>query len=189
MKNAIRKILLVGTAFALGATARGGEAAAGTSAEPSDLPPAHSFAALVKNSPFKSNAKNRLLGNVPAATRRLRFVGMLTIAGKTAFGLHDDAAQRGFWLDIREENDAGIFVEGFDAESKTLVVRIGAERVTLPLATPEEKPTPIQGAAYIPAPAPTTQPKAAVTRTQPATRVAPARPAPQQRPQRGNRSR
>lgn len=189
MKSSVRKMLFSGTVFALCATAHANETAAGTTAEASAILPAYSFAALVKNSPFKAKAKNRPVGNIPAAARHLRFVGMFTIDGKTAFGLYDNAVQRSFWLNIREENDAGIFVERFDAERKTLAIRIGAERVSLPLATPEEKPLPIRGSAYIPAQHPTTPPKTAVTRMQPATRIAPTQPAAQQRPQRDNRPR
>ncbi len=178
MKNAAREILFVGAAFALAAAARAEETAAGTPAEDAALP-AHSFAALVRNSPFKATAKNKVGGNAPAASRRLRFVGMLTVAGRTAFGLYDDAAQRGFWLGVRETTAAGIFVEGFDAERRTLAVRVGAERLTIPLATPEEKPLAIQGATYVPAPRPVA----------PATKIAPAQPADRNQPQtrRGNR--
>ncbi|MGN0835214.1 MAG: hypothetical protein ACI4QA_05240 [Candidatus Spyradosoma sp.] len=178
MRTAARKLFCVaGAAFALGAAARADEAAAGTPAGAE--PPAHSFAALVKNSPFKATAKNRVGGNAPAASRRLRFVGMLTVEGQTAFGLYDDAAQRSFWLGARETNDAGIFVEGFDAERRTLAVRVGAERLTIPLAKPEEKPLAIQGATYAPAQRATTQTNAAAgPRTmQSAARVAPAQPA------------
>lgn len=187
MKNAAREILFVGAAFALAATARAEETAAGTPAEDATLP-AHSFAALVRNSPFKATAKNKAGGNAPAASRRLRFVGMLTVAGRTAFGLYDDAAQRGFWLGVRETNDAGIFVEGFDAERRTLAVRVGAERLTIPLATPEEKPLAIQGATYVPAPRSTTQTNATQP-VAPATKIAPAQPANRNQPQtqRGNR--
>lgn len=187
MKNAAREILFVGAAFALAAAARAEETAAGTPAEDAALP-AHSFAALVRNSPFKATAKNKAGGNAPAASRRLRFVGMLTVAGRTAFGLYDDAAQRGFWLGVRETNDAGIFVEGFDAERRTLAVRVGAERLTIPLATPEEKPLAIQGATYVPAPRPTTQTNATQP-VAPATKIAPTQPADRNQPQtrRGNR--
>lgn len=187
MKNAAREILFVGAAFALAAAARAEETAARTPAENAALP-AHSFAALVRNSPFKATAKNKVGGNAPAASRRLRFVGMLTVAGRTAFGLYDDATQRGFWLGVRETNDTGIFVEGFNAERRTLAVRVGAERLTIPLATPEEKPLAIQGATYVPAPRPTTQTNAPRP-VAPATKIAPAQPADRNQPQtrRGNR--
>ncbi len=192
MKNAALKILFVGAACALASATRAEDAAAETRAETAAVP-AHSFAALVKNSPFKATAKNKVGGgNAPAASRRLRFVGMLTVAGQTAFGLYDDAAQRSFWLGAREANDAGIFVEGFDAGRRTLAVRVGAERLLIPLATPEEKPLAIQGATYVPAPRRTTQTNA-TQRAQPvapATRTAPAQPENRnqaQTKQRGNR--
>lgn len=151
MKSALRKILFGLASFGAGtfAFAAGTDNSAGESGVSEADVPAYSFAALVKRPPFKTVAKSRAPAKGTVSQQaQLRFLGMITIAGKTEFGLYDSAAQRSFWLGLRESNGSGIFVESFDEPRKTLAVRVNAERRTLTLATPEEKPLAISGATY-----------------------------------------
>ena len=120
-------------------------------------PKPFSFAALVKNSPFKSVLKNASVrGNVAGGNaQQVQFLGILTIGGETEYGIYDSVAQRSYWLKIRERAASGICVESYDAAQKSVAVQTGSgARLVLSLATPEEKPLAVNPAtAYRAAPA------------------------------------
>lgn len=119
---------------------------AATPAAPEAEPAPTSFAALVKNSPFKSIAKLNARGGLRAAQNtQLRFQGMLTIAGETEFGIYDSVAQKSYWLKLRKRGNTGIVVESFNAELKSVTVQTGSGKQVLALVTPDEKPLAISG--------------------------------------------
>lgn len=101
-------------------------------------PPAHSFAALLKNTPFKPTVKKIYAGKTTNAN--YRFQGILTIDGKTEFGLYDAQNQRSRWLKLRERDASGIVVESYDPKQKSLCIQTPTGRFTLTLPPPEEKP-------------------------------------------------
>lgn len=156
------------------------EAAPASPPVPVAEPPPASFAALIKNSPFKPIAKTGSRGGVHVqANAQWRFLGMLTIDGKTEFGVYDSVAQKSYWLKLRERNATGIIAEHFDDAQKSLTLQTANGRQILSLATPDEKPLAITGSvSYTPVATPPQQQNSNNNR----------RPNPQQRPpQQGRR--
>lgn len=101
-------------------------------------PPAHTFAALLKNTPFKPAAK-KIAGGKPT-NANYRFLGILTIAGETEFCVYDTQKQRCRWLKLRHRDTGGIVVESYDPEQKSLNLQTPSGSLVLTLPTPEEKP-------------------------------------------------